>query len=141
MRFQIEFSGHKNIRSLHEKTIEITKDSELTTAGDCIIGVNATIGCNDLPNEIKTKLKNPNSIIKFSIHVNDHLFELAGKGHNDLLLSHPNDIVIRKSNFVCPRTLAVECDKASNSIPRDMIKLLQNPNTKGIFSIEINDQE
>ena len=59
MRFQIEFSGHKNIRSLHEKTIEITKESDLTTAGDCIIGVNAASGCNDIPKEIKKKVEKP----------------------------------------------------------------------------------
>ncbi len=137
MRFQIEFSGHKNIRSLHEKTIEITKESDMTITGDCIIGVNAVSGCNDIPKEIKKKLKNHNSVVKFSIKVGDQSFEIIGKGHNDLVLSHPNDIVIRKSNFVCPRTLAVRCNKASNSIPRKMIKLLQDPNSKGIFAIEV----
>jgi len=137
VRFQIEFSGHKNIRSLHEKTIEITKESDMTTAGDCIIGVNAVSGCNDIPKEIKKKLKNHNSVVKFSVKVGDQSFEIIGKGHKDLVLSHPNDIVIRKSNFVCPRTLAVRCNKASNSIPRKMIKLLQDPNSKGIFAIEV----
>jgi hypothetical protein len=69
--------------------------------------------------------------------VGDQSFEIIGKGHKDLVLSHSNDIVIRKSNFVCPRTLAVRCNKASNSIPRKMIKLLQDPNSKGIFAIEV----
>ena len=30
MKIEIPFSGHKNILSLHKKTIEITKDDELT---------------------------------------------------------------------------------------------------------------
>jgi hypothetical protein len=136
VRFQIEFSGHKNIRALHEKTIEITKESELTTAGDCIIGVNAESGCNDLPPHVKKKLKNSNSIIKFSIKVNEYVYEFTGKGNHDLIINHPTDIVIRKSDFICPRTLAVNCETASNSIPRNMVKLLQNPKTKGIFTIE-----
>jgi uncharacterized protein len=53
MQFEIQFFGHANIRSNHKKTIEITKDSHLTTRGDCIIGVNASAGCNDLPESLK----------------------------------------------------------------------------------------
>ena len=45
MKITVPFLGHKNILSLHEKTIEITKDSELTTNGDCIVGVGADISC------------------------------------------------------------------------------------------------
>ncbi len=137
MRFQIKFSGHKNIRSLHPKTIEITKDSHLTPRGDCIIGVNATCGCKDIPSRLKKKLKDPNSTIKFSIDVNDYSFKFSGKGHKNLLLTHSADIVIRKSNFVCPRTLAVNCNKASDSIPRKIIQLLQDPKAKGVLTIDV----
>ena len=137
MRFQIKFSGHKNIRSLHPKTIEITKDSHLTPRGDCIIGVNATCGCKDIPSRLKKKLKDPNSTIKFSIDVNDYSFKFSGKGHKNLLLTHSDDIVIRKSNFVCPRTLAVNCNKASDSIPRKIIQLLQDPKAKGVLTIDV----
>jgi len=71
VHFQIKFSGHKNIRSLHPKTIEITKDSHLTSRGDCIVGVNATCGCKDIPSILKKKLKDPNSTIKFSNMLGD----------------------------------------------------------------------
>ncbi len=137
MRFQIKFSGHKNIRSLHPKTIELTKDTHLTPRGDCIVGVNATCGCKDIPSILKKKLKDPNSIIKFSIDVNDYSFKFSGKGHKNLLLTHSDDIVIRKSNFICPRTLAVSCNKASDSIPRKIIQLLQDPKAKGVLTIDV----
>ncbi len=137
MRFQIKFSGHKNIRSLHPKTIEITKDTHLTPRGDCIIGVNATCACKDIPSTLKKKLKDPNSTIKFSIDVNDYSFKFSGKGHKNLLLTNSDDIVIRKSNFICPRTLAVSCNKASDSIPRKIIKLLQDPKAKGVLTIVV----
>ncbi len=138
MKFEIEFSGHKNIRSNHKKTIEITKESNLTLHGDCIIGVDATSSCADLPQEIKDKLKIPGTKITFSIRVGKHEFVLYGKGHPDLILSHSKDIVIRKSNFICPRTLAVKCNKASDLLPREMVSLLQDPTTKGIFTISID---
>ena len=137
MRFEIEFSGHENIRSNHKKTIEITKESELTVRGDCIVGVNAKYGCSDLPEDLKEKLQDPSSDIEFSIKVEEHEFVVRGKGHEDLVLSHPEDIVIRKSDFVCPRTLAVKCDKASDLLPREMVTLLQNPDTKGTFTINV----
>jgi hypothetical protein len=138
VRFEIEFSGHENIRSNHQKTIEITKESHLTPQGDCIVGVNANHACADLPQDLKNKLKNPDSKVTFSINVGDYSFSVEGKGHPDLILTHDEDIVIRKSDFVCPRTLAVKCDKASDLLPREMVSLLQDPKTKGIFTITVD---
>ena len=135
MRFEIEFFGHENIRSTHKKTIEITKESHLSLRGDCIIGVNASSSCFDLPSGLKEKLQDPRSKIQCSIKVSNFEFNVAGKGHPDLTLTHKEDIVIRKSNFVCPRTLAVNCNKASDLIPREMIKLLQDPSQRGTFTI------
>ena len=138
MEFEIRFSGHENIRSNHQRTIEITKESHLTPSGDCIIGVNATSSCADLPPLLKKKLQNPNSKVTFSIKVGKHEFNVEGRGHENLILTHLEDIVIRKSDFVCPRTLAVKCDKSSDLIPREMILLLQNPKTQGTFTIIID---
>ena len=138
VKYDIEFLGHPNIRSLHQRTIEITKDSSLTPSGDCIIGVNATSACKEIPQELRKKLQDPKTLIKITISVGDYVFVVNGRGHSDLTLTHSHDIVIRKSNFVCPRTLGVEFDKGSDSIPREMIKLLQDPYSKGVFSIEVN---
>ena len=137
MHFEIPFTGHENIRSLHKNTIEITKESTLTPSGDCIIGVNAKYGCNEIPKKIKEKLKNPKSKVIFSITVKEYTFKINGTGHQDLIFSDPNDIVIRKSDYVSPRTLAVNCNKASDSIPRKLVQMLQDPKTNGIFSIEV----
>ncbi len=137
MRFEIKFSGHENIRSNHQKTIEITKETHLTPQGDCIVGVNATSSCSDLPLEIKDKLKSPEAKVSFSIRVGEHEFVVEGMGHPDLILTHSEDIVIRKSDFICPRTLAVKCDKASDFLPREMVSLLQDPKTKGTFTITV----
>ena len=137
MKFEIMFMGHKNIRALHQKTIEITKETSLTPQGDCIVGVGAKCGCADLPDNIKEKLRDPKCTIKFMIKVDAQTFSWSGKGHPDLALTHTTDIVLRKSRFLCPRTLAVECDKASDSIPRTMIKALQNPDTVGRFIIKV----
>jgi len=138
MHFEISFNGHKNIRSLHPKTIEITTEPDLTLNGDCIIGVEASCGCNDIPEQIKNLMRNSKSEILFTISVKDVSFKIKGSGHENLILTNPHDIVIRKSSFICPRTLAIHCDLGSDSIPRQMINILQNPDSRGIFSIDIN---
>jgi uncharacterized protein len=137
MRFTIPFYGHENIRSLHPKTIEITTESHLTVNGDCIIGVKADCGCNDIPERMKSLLQNSKSNVSCTIMVKSFSFKVKGKGNDKLTLKNPHDIVIRKSSFVCPRTLATNCDAASDAIPRQMIKLLQDPETKGVFIIEV----
>ena len=79
-----------------------------------------------------------NSKVTFIIKVNDHEFVINGTGHPELTLTHSEDIVLRKSDFICPRTLAIQCDKASDSLPREIVTLLQDPKTKGTFVITVN---
>ena len=136
MRFEIPFYGHENIRSLHPKTIEITTESHLTTNGDCIVGVRASTGCNDLPERLKSVLQDSRSKVTCTIKVKDLSFRIKGRGDDGLTLTNPHDIVIRKSTFVCPRTLANGCDAASDSLPREMVRVLQDPDVRGLFVIE-----
>ena len=137
MKIEIPFSGHNNILSLHKKTVEITKDSHLTVNGDCIIGVNANIACLDLPEKFKKRVQNSKSDIIFTIKVEPYSFTIHGKGSEKLTLKHKNDIVLRKSAFVCSRTLAINCNMASDDIPRTIVKKLQNPNVVGKMVIEV----
>lgn len=138
MKFEIDFFGHENIRSLHRRTIEITKEEYLTPNGDCIVGVGASTACADIPDELKQKLKEPKSKIKITIQTDSGQFEIRGIGDPHLILDHPTDIVIRKSGFICPRTLAINCDKASDSIPRTLVKSLQSSKSHGKFTIEVS---
>ncbi len=134
---EVIFYGHPNIRSLHAKTIEITKDEHLTPRGDCIIGVKANKACADLDESFKHRLKSNLSVIKIEIMVGDESFIISGRGDERLSMLNSNDIVIRKTNFVCPRTMSVLCDKASSDVPRKLVRILQDQQTKGIFRITL----
>ena len=138
MRIEIPFRGHKNILSLHQKTLEITKDEGLTSNGDCIVGVSANISCIDLPEKMKKKIQNPKTKITFSIKVGNKKFMIQGNGSEKLSLRHTKDIVLRKSAFTCSRTIAINCNKASSDIPRDFVKILQNPKIRGNMTIEVS---
>ncbi len=134
---EIIFKGHTNVQSLHSKTIEITKDKDLTLNGDCIIGVNANKSCRDLSTEIKEKIKKNNSLIEIEIIVEPYSFVIKGNGNDNLLLSNHEDIVLRKSKFICDRTLSINCDFSSLDIPRNIIDILKNPSNIGIMQIRV----
>jgi hypothetical protein len=52
--------------------------------------------------------------------------EITGFGHEDLTLTHPTDIVIRKSDFTCSRTLMINADKAARDLDEKLIDDLKN---------------
>lgn len=134
---EVIFFGHPNVQSLHGKTLEITKDEHLTLRGDCILGVRATKACADLNETLKRRLSTTGSIVRVEIMVGSESFVIKGMGDERLSLMNPHDIVIRKTNFVCPRTLSIRCDKASSDVPRNMVELLQDDEAKGIFRITV----
>jgi uncharacterized protein len=134
---EVTFYGHPNVRSLHSKSIEITKDGCLTPKGDCIIGIKANKACTDLEESIRRGLKSSSAIVKIEVIVEDESFIIKGRGDERLTVVNPHDIVIRRTNFVCPRTMSVLCDKASSDMPRELVRLLQHQEQKGIFRITI----
>jgi len=117
--------GHPNILANHKTTVEFTKERTLTPKGDCIIGINADKSVQELSNELKS-LTTKNKKIKCKIFTNNYEDEIIGRGHESLTLNHPSDIVLRKSNFICSRTLLINCNKAACDINRDLIRELQN---------------
>lgn len=134
---EIQFCGHKNIRSLHSRTIEITKDPNLTLNGDCIIGVSATKSCSDLTSAIKNKIRRNQSIVEIDLIVEPFSIKIHGIGNDNLLLTHLHDIVLRKSNFICDRTLCLSCNVSAIQIPRKMIDLLKDPSKQGLLVIGV----
>ena len=137
VREVVEFRGHPMVRSLHPTTIEVTTEGHLTEKGDCIIGVGATKGCLQLSEEVKEGLRRKDSHVTIRIVVGEQEFKVAARGDPRLELSHPHDMVIRKSDFVSDRTLAVRADAAARDIPRAIIRLLRDGATSGRLEIEV----
>jgi hypothetical protein len=138
MREEITAWGHQNITALHKTTLEITKDRELTKRGDCIIGVNADKAISEISDAVKKELKKGRKA-KVILSIPDYgLSErLEGYGSSGMTFDHGSDIVIRKSDFVCSRTLLVRSDKAACDIEREMVELLKDPQTELVFIIEV----
>ena len=126
MNFKIMAKGHENVLSLHKSTFEITKDKDLTLSGDCIIGLDIDKSMEDFPKEFKEKLANDDTKVIVELKTPNASDTIKGFGHHDLSLSHPTDIVCRKSTFVCSRTLMIKSNKAAIDLNRDLIKDLAN---------------
>ncbi len=134
----VEFRGHRLVRATHPTTIEITTEEYLTENGDCIIGVGASKGCAGLGAALKEGLRKRGSRVTVRVVAGSKSFEVRAAGDPKLQLSDPHEMIIRRSDFVSERTLAVRADAASRDLPRDLVRLLRNPDTRARLEIEVS---
>ncbi|HEV2138666.1 MAG TPA: DUF371 domain-containing protein [Nitrososphaerales archaeon] len=134
----MNFRGHPLVRSLHPTTIEVTSEEFLTESGDCIVGVGAAKGCAGLDSRVKEALRRRGSMVMIRLFVGTLSFSIKASGDPRLQLSHEHDMVIRRSDFISDRTLAIRADTAAKDIPREMVNLLRNPTTVGRLEIEVD---
>ncbi len=119
--------GHPNIRSSHPTTIMFTKERQVTRRGDCVVAVAADKSVADLSTEFKNALRQPNAKLTIHLEVGGLQGQINAYGSPELVLNHPNDLVIRKSEFISDRTLAVKADKSSADLSKAVIEKLKNP--------------
>lgn len=123
----VDACGHENIRSTHKTTFEITKESTLTKRGDCVIAVGATKGAKDLSSEFKEAMKREDVHITVTIETGEIREVVKARGSPQLLFTHPTDMVVRKSNYICGRTIAIKANKVARDISRKLIEKIQTP--------------
>jgi len=130
--------GHENIIATHKTTLEFTKDTHLSEKGDCIVAVAADKALADLSLEFKANLRKPNAKLTILIEAGGITAQVQAYGAQRLSLAHPTDAVIRKSDYVCSRTLAVRADKAANDLPRALVEKLKNPKQKVKITLAVH---
>ncbi len=119
--------GHPNIRAIHPTTLMFTRDRQLSKTGDCITAVKADKAVSDLSSDFKDTLRAPNAKLTILIEVNGLKKQIKAFGSPNLILTHPSDMVIRKSSYICDRTIAIHAEFASKDLPRDLVEKLKNP--------------
>ncbi len=107
-----------------------TKEKYLSNAGDCIIGVAADKAGTDLNQKFKDALRKPNAKLTIIIEAGGLTDQIIALGSSELTLTNQNDVVIRKSDFISDRTLAIYADKSSNDLLRALVEKLKNPRQK-----------
>jgi hypothetical protein len=120
----INARGHRNVLAKHKTTLEITKDDHLTLQGDCIVAVSADKGPKEFSKEFLEALKKEDARLEIRMHCGGVEEKVIAHGHPQLSFTNPHEMVVRKSNFICARTLAIKADKSSNELSREFVKKL-----------------
>jgi hypothetical protein len=128
LRETIRAKGHPNVTARHRTTFEITRESNLTPQGDCIIAVCADRGLTDFSGEFRKALKSGDTVLEIRMVCCGIEEKIICRGHPDLSFTNHEEMVVRKSAFTCGRTLAVGADKASCDLNRDFVKKLSEGN-------------
>lgn len=132
-------AGHPKITAKHRTTFMVTKDPEVGPKGDCIIAVSADRAVRDLSPKLKRTIRSDRELV-ITLKAGRMFEKIHARGHPLLTLDHPTDIVVRKSEFVCGRTLAIAADKAAADLSRKFVGALKNPTTKLELRIELSGQ-
>jgi hypothetical protein len=123
-------SGHENVLATHKTTFEVTKEATLTKQGDCILAVEATRAAADLPFEFKEAARKEGARITVMLEAGKFKEIVKAEGSPHLKFMHPTDLVVRKSEYVCGRTLAISANKAASDFSRKLVEKLKDQNQK-----------
>jgi hypothetical protein len=117
--------GHPHIRGTHPSTFEVTKEENLSLQGDCIIGVGADKGAADLDFTFSRLLREDQAILYTILRVGSCEILVCSQGNAGFTLTHPCDLVWRRSRYIDTRTIGIESDRVAATLPRTLIRLLQ----------------
>lgn len=126
MKYTFTAKGHYNVTSKHRTTFEVTRDMDIGLRADCIVGVASNASLNDMPSNMKETIRNENVKIKIILKTENATDTITGYGHPALTLDHPTDMVCRKSDYTCSRTLMIGADKAAVDLNSDLIEDLRS---------------
>ena len=93
---------------------------------DCIIAVGANRSVQNLTQEFKKKLRKDDAKIVVRLEVGGIGETIVAYGDSRLTLAHPTDTVIRKSGYICSRTLAVHANKSASDLSRELVRKMQD---------------
>lgn len=120
-------NGHTNIQATYRTTLEITEDADLSKNGDCIIAVSASKALTDFDPKFKKLLQRENAKLTILIQAGEVAEVVNAFGSSRLVLTHQRDMVIRKSGYICKRTLAIKADKAALDLSKKFVNKLKDP--------------
>lgn len=115
-----------------------TKEEDLSETGDCIVAVAADKAVANLSPQFKDALRKPNAKLTITFKVDGLHEQIIAFGSPKLILTHPTDMVIRKSNYICSRTLAIHADKAAIDLSRELVQKLKRAKQKVKITLSVS---
>jgi hypothetical protein len=127
--------GHKNIVARDEDCFEITTNDD-PKGEDSVIAVDASKGCKDLNDSFKLAVKSANKVV-ITIEAGSMMEKITAYGSPALKLTDANEIVVRKSDFIDGKTVAILADKSANVFSKGMKEKLKDPKTEVKITLEV----
>ena len=131
--------GHENILATNKNTFEITKDTCLTKRGTCIIAVAADKSGKDFDYNFRRMLRKTSGKLTIVVQVGEEKEVVEAWGDSKLTFNHPTDLVVRKSSFVCDRTMAINANKAAKDLQRSLVTRLKDFRQKVYIKLIVED--
>jgi hypothetical protein len=120
----IRCRGHPLVLGTHPTTFEVTREDHLTANGNCIIGIAADKGCSGLSSAFINLLAHNDAVLQTTLECEGVTVTIRSSGSSEMTLDHPTDMVWRRSDFVCGRTIGIRSDTVAQTLPRELINNL-----------------
>lgn len=121
---RIDAEGHENVSGAHASTLEVTSDDFLTPAGDCILGIEADTVPAEFDEDFVSACQDDEATITVDLEADGRTDRVEARGDPELSFESDRSAVLRTSEYVDERTIAIEADKAAGDIDRDLVEAL-----------------
>lgn len=122
----ISCRGHPNIRASHAKTLELTGDGEITSAGTCIVGVSCRYD-----EEALLGLRG-----SVRIRLTCGAIEDALTARVNPLFRRGDPLIVRRGPEPAPRTFCIAASKGSSMLDRRLVAALAEPGAELAVTVE-----
>jgi hypothetical protein len=116
-------SGHAAIRATHHKTLEFTRDLEITGRATCVIAVGLTALPAPMAGDIQVTLR-----------VGDETFRLDARANSSW--DPTGSAVLRRSPLRSAATFATHATAAAGDLPRALAERLRDPSCRVEIDVE-----
>lgn len=121
---RIRASGHEHVSGEHASTLELTSDDFLTPAGDCILGIEADTVPAEFDDTFVTACQDSAATIEIELEADGNREVVVARGDDDLTFDSGRSAVIRTSEYIDDRTIAVGADGAAADVDRELVAAL-----------------
>jgi hypothetical protein len=140
VRFTFKAWGDGKITAKHRTTLEITKDGVKTGYGDCIVATRSERGLRDLPDDLKVRARGEGAAMVLILEVGGVVQIVRGRGSPALSFESDHEMVIRKSGYICGRTLMVHANKAAAELDKGFVELAKDGNRYISITIVVDEE-
>lgn len=127
--------GHEGILARDESCFEITTNKS-PGGEDSVIAVRSDKCCNNLSSDFKIATKSASKMF-ITIEAGGVIENITAYGSPALELTDANEIVVRKSDLIDGKTVAILADKSAYEFSKSMKTKLKDPKTEVKITFEI----